>query len=97
MEALIEREWLQAGHPFFLRHKKFCFAPPSSKNKIVAPTFLLFLDCICQIHCQFPCSFEFNQNFLISLFEHSYSSQFGKSFVFDYFQLQKDKYFKIFS
>ena len=31
-----------------------------------------------QIYQQFPCSFEFNDRFLISLFEHAYSSQFGK-------------------
>ncbi|CAG2211586.1 MTMR9 [Mytilus edulis] len=26
---------------------------------------------------QFPCSFEFNEEFLVLLFEHTYSSQFG--------------------
>ena len=31
-----------------------------------------------QIYQQFPCSFEFNDRFLITLFEHAYSSQFGK-------------------
>lgn len=39
--------------------------------------FLLFLDCVWQILRQFPCSFEFNENFLIMLFEHAYASQFG--------------------
>ncbi|XP_059488042.1 myotubularin-related protein 9 [Neocloeon triangulifer] len=88
LEALVEREWLQAGHPFTLRHKKSCFSvggssvvPGSNKSGIVkgqqACTFLLFLDCVFQIHCQFPCSFEFNTHLLTLLFEHSYSSQFG--------------------
>lgn len=35
------------------------------------------LDCIYQLHSQFPCSFEFGTNFLIILFEQSYSSQYG--------------------
>ncbi|KAL3282217.1 hypothetical protein HHI36_005411 [Cryptolaemus montrouzieri] len=75
LQALVEREWLQAGHPFQLRNSKFCFS--SSRSKYQQPTFLLFLDCIYQLHYQFPCSFEFNTDMLILLFEHSYFSQFG--------------------
>ncbi|XP_043918708.1 myotubularin-related protein 9 [Protopterus annectens] len=74
-EALIEREWLQAGHPFQLRCAQSAYS--SSKQKAEAPTFMLFLDCVWQIQRQFPCSFEFNELFLIMLFEHSYASQFG--------------------
>lgn len=76
-EALIEREWLQAGHPFPIRHQRSSYSSSNNRNKNNAPTFLLFLDCLAQIHNQFPCSFEFNHDFLIALFEHSYSSQFG--------------------
>lgn len=79
---MIEREWLQAGHPFPIRHQKSCYSPSNSRSKNNAPTFLLFLDCLAQIHNQFPCSFEFNHDFLIALFEHSYSSQFGKFIQF---------------
>lgn len=39
--------------------------------------FLLFLDCVWQMLHQFPCSFEFNEHFLVTLFEHAYASQFG--------------------
>lgn len=74
-EALIEREWLQAGHPFQLRCTQSAYS--NNKQKVEAPTFLLFLDCVWQIQRQFPCSFEFNEQFLIMLFEHSYASQFG--------------------
>lgn len=42
-----------------------------------SPIFLVFLDCVFQICNQFPCSFEFNDKFLITIFEHAYSSQFG--------------------
>jgi hypothetical protein len=79
MEALVEREWLQAGYPFPIRHQKSCYS--SGRSKTQAPTFLLFLDCVGQIHQQFPCSFEFSTSFLIMLFEHSYCSQFGKSLL----------------
>lgn len=76
-EALVEREWLQAGHPFLLRCQHGAFCPPSLRTKDQSPTFLIFLDCVFQIHQQFACSFEFSENFLVMLFEHSYCSSFG--------------------
>ncbi|CAH1133961.1 unnamed protein product [Ceutorhynchus assimilis] len=75
LQALIEREFLQAGHPFQTRHAKFCYS--SSKNKNLQPTFLLFLDCVHQLHYQFPYSFEFTTRMLIVIFENSYYSNFG--------------------
>lgn len=84
-EQLIEREWIHGGHPFSLRNKSSAYGiniATSSKSssttlKDIAPSFILFLDCVYQIHRQFPCSFEFNTDFLILLFKHSYASQFG--------------------
>lgn len=75
LQALIEREWLQAGYPFQTRHQKLCFS--NSRVKGIQPTFLIFLDCLQQLHYQFPCSFEYKTEMLITLFEHSYFSQFG--------------------
>ena len=49
-EALIEREWLQGGHPFWSRTSKGPFndsVPSKSKNH--APTFTMFLDCVWQV------------------------------------------------
>ncbi|KAL7637351.1 UNVERIFIED_CONTAM: hypothetical protein RMT77_012077 [Armadillidium vulgare] len=81
IEALIEREWLQGGHPFATRHAKSCYTPQTQRNnRLHSPTFLLFLDCVHQIYSQFTCSFEFSENFLVFLFENSYSSQFGTFF-----------------
>lgn len=74
-EALLEREWIQAGHPFADHCVKSCFAV--SKQRQESPVFLLFLDCVWQIWQQFSCSFEFNEDFLIVLFKHAYASQFG--------------------
>lgn len=72
-EALIEREWVQAGHPFWSRH-----GPAGvQKQSLQAPVFLLFLDCVHQIFTQFPCSFEFTEKLLVVLADHSLASSFG--------------------
>ena len=76
-EALIEREWLQAGHPFATRCKHSAYTIPSARTREQSPIFLVFLDCVYQIFNQFKCSFEFNEKFLIYLFEQTYASQFG--------------------
>ncbi|KAK4879296.1 hypothetical protein RN001_007442 [Aquatica leii] len=75
LQALIDREWLQAGYPFQVRNSKSCYT--NIKNKQNQPTFVLFLDCVQQLYNQFPCSFEFTTHMLVLLFEHSYFSQFG--------------------
>ena len=46
-EALLEREWIQAGHPFLNRCAKSVFS--QNKNKYAGPVFLLFLDCVWQV------------------------------------------------
>ncbi|KAK4294796.1 hypothetical protein Pmani_032600 [Petrolisthes manimaculis] len=74
----LQREWIQAGHPFATRHARSCYTPSTQRSpRAHSPTFLLFLDCVHQIHSQFSCSFEFAESFLVMLFHHSYSSQFG--------------------
>ncbi|XP_017000052.2 myotubularin-related protein 9 [Drosophila takahashii] len=77
LQALIEREWIQAGHPFASRHRYSCYTPNQTRNKTSGATFVLFLDCIYQLYTQFPCSFEFSTQLLILLFEHSHFSQYG--------------------
>lgn len=79
-EALIEREWLQAGHPFATRCKHSVFAHTTFgtlDKREYSPVFLLFLDCVWQVTQQFPLSFEFNEDFLIALLDHAYGSEFG--------------------
>ncbi|CAD7006683.1 myotubularin-related protein 9 [Ceratitis capitata] len=77
LQALIEREWIQAGHPFASRHRYACYTPAQNRPKNSGATFVLFLDCIYQLYTQFPCSFEFSMHLLILLYEHSYFSQYG--------------------
>lgn len=80
--ALIDREWIQGGHPFGTRHAQSCYTPTQNRNKTSGATFVLFLDCVFQLYQQFPLSFEFDQQLLIILFEHSYFSQYG-TFIAD--------------
>ena len=73
-EALIEREWLQGGHPFWSRTSKGPFNDSvATKSKTYAPTFILFLDCLWQVvnfrlqistTCDKPLTTD-NSNFLL--------------------------------
>lgn len=77
IQALIEREWIQAGFPFATRHKHSCYTASANRPKTAASTFVLFLDCVYQLHYQFPFSFEFGTQMLVLLFEHSFFSSYG--------------------
>jgi len=63
-EALLEREWLQAGHPFGDRCAKSAFA--NSKLRQESPVFLLFLDCAWQVqrYVCLPISFALSLRWL---------------------------------
>lgn len=74
-EMLLESEWLRAGHPFFKRCFKSAYG--STTHKSEGPIFLLFLECVRQLMAQFCLSFEFNEEFLIALFDNVYASEFG--------------------
>ncbi|XP_057337860.1 myotubularin-related protein 9 [Microplitis mediator] len=76
-EALLEREWVQAGHPFYTRTRHGAYYPTNSQHSPHAPTFLLFLDCLYQLHYQFQFSFEYTTEMLIELFKHAYFSGYG--------------------
>ncbi|WWC67185.1 uncharacterized protein I206_101092 [Kwoniella pini CBS 10737] len=62
----------------------------SSNLKEISPVFHQFLDCIYQILKQFSNRFEFNEFFLLDIFYHLYSCQFG-TFLFNN-EKQKTKY-----
>ncbi|PAV69151.1 hypothetical protein WR25_20585 [Diploscapter pachys] len=76
-ESLIEQEWIQAGHPFFVRNAHSAYADGVITGPKESPVFLLFLDCVHQLISQYIHSFEFDESFLIFLFEHAYASEFG--------------------
>ncbi|KAM8975362.1 myotubularin-related protein 9-like [Pelodytes ibericus] len=74
-QDLIEREWLQAGHPFHIRCARSGWSHNRSQDD--SPYFLLFLDCCWQLVRQFPQSLEFNEMFLCMLADHAYCSEYG--------------------
>ncbi|XP_072774162.1 myotubularin-related protein 9-like isoform X2 [Taeniopygia guttata] len=74
-QALLEREWIQAGHPFQLRCARS--AASQARGKQEAPVFLLFLDCVWQLSRQFPFSLEFGEQLLLTLFDNAYASAYG--------------------
>lgn len=39
--------------------------------------FLQFIDCVWQIMQQYPCAFEFNEEFLITVLDEMYSCLYG--------------------
>ncbi|XP_049878882.1 myotubularin-related protein 4 isoform X2 [Pectinophora gossypiella] len=75
--VLIEREWLDFGHKFADRcgHQ---FGPEEPNER--SPIFLQWLDVVHQMMHQYPCSFEFNEAYLIKLGTHVHSCMFGTFF-----------------
>ncbi|CAJ1073923.1 myotubularin-related protein 9-like isoform X4 [Xyrichtys novacula] len=73
--ALLEREWVQAGHPFMQRcaHSAFSHARPQQES----PVFLLLLDCVWQLWRQFPLAMGFSEALLLRLATEAYASNFG--------------------
>lgn len=73
-QVLVEMEWLDFGHKFADRCGHGENAEDLNER---CPVFLQWLDCVHQLQRQFPCSFEFNEAFLVKLVQHTYSCLFG--------------------
>ncbi|KXJ22383.1 myotubularin-related protein 2 [Exaiptasia diaphana] len=73
-EVLIEKEWLSFGHKF---SQRYGHGDKNYADDQRSPVFLQFIDCVWQVTRQFPCAFEFNETFLITVLDHLYSCMFG--------------------
>ncbi|XP_038127544.1 myotubularin-related protein 9-like [Cyprinodon tularosa] len=73
--ALLDREWLQAGHPFQQRcaHSAYSHA----RLQYESPVFLLLLDCVWQLWRQFPLALGFSEALLLRLANEVYASDYG--------------------
>jgi len=60
---LIEKEWLAFGHKFADRHGQ-----SNCSNSEWSPIFLQWVECVLNITRQFPTAFQFNEAFLVSIF-----------------------------
>mmetsp|Transcript_3580 Transcript_3580/g.8476 ORF Transcript_3580/g.8476 Transcript_3580/m.8476 type:complete len:971 (-) Transcript_3580:569-3481(-) len=83
--TLMEKEWISYGHNFEERighgHAEI--------HDHRSPVFVQFIDCVWQIHRQFPLNFEFTEEFLISILDHLYDCRFG-TFLYN-FESQRAK------
>ncbi|XP_029900537.1 myotubularin-related protein 9 isoform X1 [Myripristis murdjan] len=73
--ALLEREWVQAGHQFQLRCAHSAYSHARLQQE--APMFLLLLDCVWQLWHQFPLALGFSEALLLRLATEAYASNYG--------------------
>uniref|UniRef100_A0A3Q3VVP3 Myotubularin phosphatase domain-containing protein n=1 Tax=Mola mola TaxID=94237 RepID=A0A3Q3VVP3_MOLML len=73
--ALLERDWVQAGHPFQQRcaHSAYSHARLQQES----PVFLLLMDCVWQLWSQFPLALGFSEALLLRLATEAYASDYG--------------------
>lgn len=78
--VLIEKEWLQFGHPFQMRCAHGQDKVTRQDNEF-SPIFIQFLDCVWQISRLYRRVFEFNHQMILQLADELFAGRFG-AFLF---------------
>ncbi|RCN27265.1 hypothetical protein ANCCAN_27002 [Ancylostoma caninum] len=89
LESLIAKDWIALGHPFAQR---LLGIPNGDNEAVIAPTFLLFLDCLAQLIRLYPMQFAYSQHVLIALWDLSITGMvpaFTSSSVADQLGMQR--------
>eukprot|EP00924_Labyrinthula_sp_SR-Ha-C_P008380 snap_masked-scaffold_11-processed-gene-11.21-mRNA-1 protein AED:0.09 eAED:0.09 QI:0/0/0/0.5/1/1/2/0/330 len=84
---LIEKEWMSFGHKFGERYAWNAVTSTAANgtggngSDQASPVFSLWLVAVYQILSQFPTAFEFNEAFLLNLFDACFLGQYGNFFA----------------
>jgi hypothetical protein len=70
-EVLVQKEFCSLGEPFHLR------LGLKGRSEEQIPVFVQFLDCVTQIICQYPLSFEYSYKYLSLLAHLTYTNKYG--------------------
>lgn len=76
-QILIEQEWCAFGHQFRARSGHSIDHASYWEDEHASPVFMQFIDAVWQLTRQFPCSFEFNERYLIALLDEAYGKRSG--------------------
>ena len=75
LATLIEKDWCAFGYKF--DERTGCGRTSTEKPDERSPVFLQFIDCLWQIYRQYPVAFEYNEELLVFLVDHSSNALFG--------------------
>lgn len=75
LATLIEKDWCAFGHKFNDRLGNG--SDPSALPDERSPVFLQFIECLYIVTAQFPAAFQYNEDLLVFLADHSTSCLFG--------------------
>eukprot|EP01104_Vermistella_antarctica_P002432 TRINITY_DN12673_c0_g1_i1.p1 TRINITY_DN12673_c0_g1~~TRINITY_DN12673_c0_g1_i1.p1 ORF type:complete len:1562 (-),score=326.53 TRINITY_DN12673_c0_g1_i1:23-4708(-) len=76
-QMLIQKDWCSFGFKFARRCGHDMKHIRQSADDQRSPVFIQFIDCVWQLTRMYPCAFEFNEHFLITLLDHVFSCHFG--------------------
>ncbi|RLN98151.1 hypothetical protein BBJ28_00002451 [Nothophytophthora sp. Chile5] len=76
-QVLVEQEWCAFGHQFRARSGHANGQSTYWEDDSTSPVFMQFVDAVWQLMRQFPCSFEFNERYLIALLDEVYCKRSG--------------------